>query len=290
MTDELTERARRRVGQIVNGKYRIDRLLGVGAMGAVFAATHRNGHRVALKMLHREYSKREELRARFLREGYVANRIAHPGVVRISDDDVEADGSVYLVMELLTGQTVEALAAAQQGVLELELALGIADAVLDVLAVAHAASVIHRDVKPANLFLTSLGDVKVLDFGVARLLEGTASITKTGELWGTAAFMAPEQAVGERSVDHRSDLWGVGAVVFRLVSGHDVHEAPNDHQQLVMAATQRARPLAAVAPAVPPAVCQVIDRSLDFDRVRRWESARAMQSALRYAHPYESLG
>jgi serine/threonine-protein kinase len=289
MADELTERAARRVGQIISGKYRIDQLLGVGGMGAVFAATHRNGHRVALKMLHREYSTKEELRLRFLREGYVANRIAHPGVVRISDDDVDADGSVYLVMELLLGETVEGLAASRGGTVPLELALGIADAALDVLAAAHAASIIHRDVKPANLFVTSLGDVKVLDFGVARLLDAAGSITKTGELWGTAAFMAPEQALGERSVDHRSDLWGVGATVFRLVSGRDVHEAPDDHQQLIKAATQPARSLAAVSPGVAPGVCQVIDRSLRFDRARRWESARAMQNALRAAHPYDRL-
>jgi serine/threonine-protein kinase len=289
MADELTERAARRVGQIISGKYRIDRLLGVGGMGAVFAATHRNGHRVALKMLHREYSTKEEMRLRFLREGYVANRIAHPGVVRISDDDVDADGSVYLVMELLVGETVEALAASRGGTVPLELALGIADAALDVLAAAHAASIIHRDVKPANLFMTSLGDVKVLDFGVARLLDAPGSITKTGELWGTAAFMAPEQALGERSVDHRSDLWGVGATVFRLVSGRDVHEAPDDHQQLLKAATQPARSLAAASHGVPPGVCQVIDRSLQFERARRWESARALQMALRAAHPYERL-
>jgi serine/threonine-protein kinase len=156
MDDEATQRAARRIGQVISEKYRIDQVLGVGSAAAVFAATHRNGNRVALKVLHREYSRREEVRSRFLREAYVANRIVHPGVVRIADDDVDAEGNVYLVMELLTGTTVEGHAEASGGRLGLELALGIADAVLDVLSAAHAVSVIHRDIKPANLFLTRL--------------------------------------------------------------------------------------------------------------------------------------
>jgi serine/threonine-protein kinase len=289
MDDEATERAAQRIGQVISEKYRIDEVLGVGSAAAVFAATHRNGHRVALKILHREYSRKSEIRSRFLREGYVANRIAHPGVVRIADDDVDAEGNAYLVMELLTGTTVEGHAEASGARLGLELTLGIADAVLDVLSAAHAVSVIHRDIKPANLFLTRLGDVKVLDFGVARMLDA-ASITATGELWGTSGFMPPEQAIGERSLDHRCDLWAIGAVIFRLLSGRDVHEAENSHQQLLRAATTPAPPLAAVAPLVPGAVCGVVDRALAFDRELRWESARQMRSALRGAHSYEPFG
>jgi serine/threonine-protein kinase len=289
MDDEATERAARRLGQVINEKYRIDQVLGVGGTAAVFAATHRNGSRVALKMLHRQYSRKEEVRTRFLREGYVANRIAHPGVVRIADDDVDAEGNAYLVMELLTGTTVEDYAQASGGQLRLELTLGVADAVLDVLSVAHAVSVIHRDIKPANLFLTSLGEVKVLDFGVARMLDA-ASITATGEVWGTPTFMPPEQAFGERSLDHRCDLWAVGAVIFRLLSGRDVHEASNVQQQLLLAATTPARLLASVAPRVPGAVCDVVDTALAFDRDLRWESASQMQSALRSAHSYKPFG
>jgi eukaryotic-like serine/threonine-protein kinase len=286
MDDEPTERARRRVGLVINEKYRIDSLLGVGGTAAVFAATHRNGHRVALKMLHRELSSREDVRGRFLREGYLANRVSHPGVVRITDDDVDSDGSAYLVMELLSGDTVEALRDAGGGRLGLEFTLAIADATLDVLGAAHVALVVHRDVKPANLFLTGLRQLKVLDFGVARLLEG-ASITGTGELWGTAAFMPPEQAIGDRSLDHRCDLWAVGAVIFRLLSGRDVHVAPNDHQQLLLAATQPAPRLVMAAPHVPAALCDVVDKALMFEAAGRWDSARAMQAALRRTWEYE---
>jgi serine/threonine-protein kinase len=240
-------------------------------------------------MLHREYSRKDEIRQRFLREGYVANRIVHPGVVRIVDDDADTDGSAYLVMELLTGTTVDALLRTPGEGASLELTLGIADATLDVLAEAHAVAVVHRDIKPANLFLTALGELKVLDFGVARLLDA-ASITGTGELWGTAAFMPPEQAMGERSVDHRSDLWAVGAVMFRCITGRDVHPAQSDAEQLVRAATAPAKPLATVAPDVPSAVSAVVDKALAFEREARWESARQMRAALRAAHPFEPLG
>ncbi|MEI9941118.1 MAG: serine/threonine-protein kinase [Pseudomonadota bacterium] len=288
MDDELTERARGRVGLVINEKYRIDEVLGVGGTAAVFAATHRNGHRVALKMLHRELSQRDVIRSRFLREGYLANRVAHRAVARVTDDDVERDGSAYLVMELLSGSTVEGLLEAQGGRLDLELTLGIADATLDVLGAAHVAAVIHRDIKPANLFLTKIGELKILDFGVARLMEG-ASITGTGELWGTAAFMPPEQALGDRTLDHRCDLWAVGAVIFRLLSGRDVHRAANDHQQMLLAATQSAPRLASVAPQVPSAVCAIVDKALMFNREDRWPSAQLMQSAIRKTCEYERL-
>jgi serine/threonine protein kinase len=185
-------------------------------------------------------------------------------------------------MELLTGSTVEAEAQGRGGRLGLHLTLEISDAVLEVLSAAHAVSVIHRDIKPANLFLTRLGDVKVLDFGIARMLDA-ASITATGGLLGTPAFIPPEQALGERSLDHRCDLWAVGAVMFRLLSGRDVHEAPNTHQQLLRATSTPAIPLAAVAPLVPSAVCEVVDKALAFDKRLRWDSAAEMQSALRMA-------
>jgi len=289
MDDDLELRSRDRVGRVISEKYRIDAVLGVGSVAAVFAATHRNGHRVALKMLHREHSSREDVKARFLREGYLANRVEHPGVVRIMDDDVDADGSAYLVMELLTGRTVESLAADRQGRLAVEQSLAIADATLLVLSAAHAASVVHRDIKPANLFLPSTGGLKVLDFGVARLLEG-ASMTGTGEVWGTAAYMAPEQARGDKNVDHRCDVWAVGAVLFSLLSGHDVHEGRSDQLRLIYTATLPARPLGALEKTVPQSVCAVVDRALSFRSEDRWPSASAMQAALRAAHAYASLG
>lgn len=152
-TDELESRARERVGATL-GKYVIERLLGVGGMAAVYAARHRNGNRVAVKVLHRELSVDGNIRQRFLREGYVANAVEHAGVVRVLDDDTAADGSVFLVMELLEGETLEARLR-RKGVLDAADVLSLTDQLLDVLAAAHGRGILHRDIKPENLFLTS---------------------------------------------------------------------------------------------------------------------------------------
>jgi len=285
MEDELESLAKRRVGRLIKEKYRVDSLIGIGGVAAVYAATHRNGLRVAIKVLHAEHSNNAGIKTRFLREGYLANRVEHPGVVRVTDDDVDVDGCAYLVMELLTGATVEDLHAA--GRVDLGLALGVADATLDVLAAAHEVSVVHRDIKPANLFLTRGGPLKVLDFGVARL--GNSRITNSGEIWGTAAFMAPEQARGETTIDHRADVWALGAVLFALLTGRDVHEGKNDMVKLVQTATQQAPSVASIAPGVPPPLVEIVDRSLAFERDARYADARQMQTALRGAHRYQRL-
>jgi serine/threonine protein kinase len=151
--------ARGRVGSMVAGKWQLDQVIGVGGMAAVYAATHRNGHRVAIKVLHRPLSADPELRRRFLREGYAANRVEHPGTVKVYDDGFVEDGSVFLVMELLDGESLEARAERLGGGLDLPELLTIADQLLDVLAVAHDAGVVHRDIKPENVCstLASLG-------------------------------------------------------------------------------------------------------------------------------------
>src|SRR4051812_16934754 len=158
-------------------------------MAVVYAATHRNRKRFAVKMLHPEVAVRQEVRARFIREGYVANTVEHPGVVSVLDDDVTENGSPFLVMELLEGATVEGLGARSRP-LPLRETLTIAHDVLSVLEAAHAKNIIHRDIKPANLFITRQGELKVLDFGIARLREATVDVeaTSTGAALGTPAF------------------------------------------------------------------------------------------------------
>ncbi|WP_437586365.1 protein kinase domain-containing protein [Sorangium sp. So ce1000] len=276
------------VGQILRGKWRLDRLLGFGGMAMVYAGTHRNGMRGAVKILRRELSEDEEARSRFLREGYVANRVDHPGIVRVLDDDVTDDGSVFLVMELLEGETVDARRAREPGgVLGANEVLAIADDLLDVLAVAHDRGIVHRDLKPDNLFLTRQGQLKVLDFGIARLRElssPTNASTRAGTLMGTPQFMPPEQAKGQWDrVDPRSDLWAVGSTMFQLLSGRYVHEAETLPLLLLAAMTQPAPPVGSVLPALPPPIAGVMDVALAFDPERRWPNARAMQRALRQA-------
>ena len=162
--------AAERVGRTLRGKWRLDALLGVGGMASVYAATHRNGKRGAVKVLHAALG--EEARKRFLREGYASNRVAHPGVPSVLDDDVDEEGAVFLVMELLEGSSLEEIRmAATTGRLPVGEVLDIASAALDVLAAAHGKGVLHRDLKPANLFRTTRGEIKMLDFGIARILS-----------------------------------------------------------------------------------------------------------------------
>ena len=285
--DPLLLRARGRVGSMLRGKWRLDGLLGVGGMAAVYAGTHRNGMRAAVKVLHAEMMINAEVRTRFLREGYVANSIDHESAVRVLDDDVAEDGSLFLVTELLDGETLEDRRLRLGGRMAEDEVLSAIDQLLDVLAVAHERGVVHRDLKPENLFLTRSGQLKVLDFGIAflRPMSTASTATKQGTSMGTAAFMSPEQARGLwAEVDAQSDLWASGATMFCLLTGSLVHEGRTTNEVLLNAMTVAARPIASLTPDVSPAVAIVVDRALAFSRDQRWRDARRMQDALRRAY------
>ncbi len=274
-----------RVGQVLRGKWRLDALLGVGGSACVYAATHRNGKRGAVKLLRSELCANDEVKRRFLREGYVANRIGHPGAVVVLDDDSAEDGSVFLVMELLEGQTLEDYARAFPGarMTPSDTAL-VADKLLDVLTAAHDKGVVHRDLKPENVFLTVNGDVKILDFGTARMLDGPSAgrMTEVGHIMGTPAFMPPEQALGNNTeVDGRTDLWALGAMMFYVLTGKLIHNAETLNKVLLSAMTQQAPPVGSIVPDVPRDLCEIVDRALQFQRDKRWPDARHMQRALR---------
>jgi serine/threonine protein kinase len=280
--DEIEERCRSRVGEILNMKWRLDRLLGVGGMAAVYAATHRNGARSAIKLLHAELSHDPEVRTRFLRESYIANAVGHPGAVTVLDDDLDELNTPYLVMELLSGRTLEAAAQASGGVLPVAEVLRVADKILDVLIAAHAAGIVHRDLKPENIFVTDDGALKILDFGIARLKDSSQpSLTQTGMVFGTPAFMAPEQALGrQKLVDQRTDVWAVGAMMFTLISGQPVHEGTTASELVISAATRPPRSLVRAARSTPIDVVRVVDRALQFDQPRRYQTAAEMRAAL----------
>ena len=276
-----------RVGTVVNGKWQIDARIGSGGMATVYSATHRNGHRAALKMLHMQLSRDANTRARFLREGYVGNAVGHDGVVKVQDDGVTEDGCAFLVLDLLEGDTIEARRMRQGGSLPTDEVLEIADQALDALAAAHEKGIVHCDLKPDNVFLCNDGRVKLLDFGLARMKDlqsHGAEATKTGMTIGTPEFMPPEQAQGKRDeVDARSDVWGLGATLFTAITGKYVHDANTLHEQLVASATMRPRSIRELSPHVPAAVAVVIDRALELEKQHRWESAREMQRAFRAA-------
>jgi serine/threonine protein kinase len=279
-----------RIGQILQGKWQIDRLLGVGGMGAVYEVTHRNGRRAAIKILHARYALDRDIRKRFLREGYVANKIDHPGAVAILDDDVLADGSPFLVMELLDGESLASRLGREGGRVAPTEAVAIAGQIVEVLGLAHDAGIVHRDIKPGNVFLTGTGHVKLLDFGLARIRDGLTSGVPTleGVVMGTAAYMAPEQARGRQElIDRRTDLFAVGAVVFRSVTGRRIHEKETSLDMTVAAAKLQAPSLAHALPNAGPALVEAVDRALAFEPADRWQTARDMFEALRRA--YEEL-
>jgi len=285
VSDESFERAQVRVGTTLKGKYHIDRVLGVGGMASVYAATHRNKKRFAIKMLHPELSVHGDARQRFLREGYVANTVDHPSAVAVLDDDVAEDGSAFIVMELLDGVALDELAERSGGRLPPMNVLCIADQLLAVLEAAHARGIVHRDLKPANLFLLRDGTLKVLDFGIARLREavtsGPSSATQTGALMGTPAFLPPEQAGGHtREIDGQTDLWAVGATMFNLLTGEFIHLVENATQMIIAAATKPARSLGSVV-TNQPAIVALVDRALAFEKASRWPNAAAMRQRVR---------
>jgi serine/threonine protein kinase len=283
--DEVARRALQRVGTVLRGKYRIERVLGFGGMATVYQATHRNQAEFAIKMLDPKLSLRDEVLRRFLYEGYAANSVKHPGTVLVVDDDVAEDGSAFLVMELLNGAGVDALWERASHRMSVPAVGAITGQTLEVLAAAHAKGIVHRDIKPANLFLTRKGIVKVLDFGVAHALAATASGAHAPDaevVVGTPAFMAPEQARAT-GVDGQTDVWALGATMFTLLSGAFVHEGESAEQIVTLTALTPARPLASVAPEVPPPIAHVVDRALAFEKSDRWPSAQAMHDALAQA-------
>ena len=297
--DDLAARARALVGETLNDKWHLDELLGAGGMAAVFRATHRNGKTAAIKLLHAELSMDASLRKRFLREGYVANAVEHEGAVQVLDDGVTEEGALYLVMELLEGMSLHTRWERMNRRFTPRETLSVTHSVLGILVAAHAKGIVHRDIKPDNIFLTRDKRIKLLDFGLARLRDkepqnGPQSVrgggrfatpTGKGELLGTPSFMAPEQALARTDeIDARTDVWSVGATMFTLLTGKAVHEAGTAHEQLIMAATKAARSIHEVEPSLPEEVRSVVDRALAFNKVARWPDARSMVQAVAAAY------
>jgi serine/threonine-protein kinase len=283
--------ARERVGNVLNDKWTLERLLGVGGMAAVYSGCHRNGARAAIKVLHPDLSRHREVRERFQREGYAANKVGHPGVVKVLDDDVISsgpdEGIAYLVMELLEGESLQDRLERGPPLGEREF-LAFARDVLDILQAAHDHGVVHRDLKPENLFVARDAEsnnprVKVLDFGLARLLAGQA-ITTYGLALGTPSFMSPEQAAGRiDEIDGRTDLFALAATGFRLRTGRRIHEG-DDAVDLVRKMAQFPAPrIRSVVRDVSAPYARVIDRALEFRREDRYENAAAMGEDVRRA-------
>ncbi len=275
------------VGTIVEGKYRVDALIGRGGMGAVFRAENlRINKAVALKVLSARYEPGSESERRFLREARVAGSLGHPNIVQVFDLGRLADGKPFQVMELLEGQSLAERIRTEGALPEGEL-LEIAAQVLSALEAAHARGVIHRDLKPENVFLTRREHAtvaKLLDFGVSKsLTEHTLSITMTGVVVGTPYYLSPEQARGDREIDHRVDVWAMGVLMYEALTGALPFTAKSYDALLSKILHSRPVPPSRFQPRMAHSVEAVIQRALAFDREERFASAGEMLEAVKSA-------
>jgi eukaryotic-like serine/threonine-protein kinase len=268
-------------GRILDGRYRLGSLLGVGGMARVYVASDRVLERqVAVKVLSPPYAQDPVFVERFRREARAAARLSHPNIVAVFDSGSDAD-QPYLVMEYVAGQSLAELLA-RQGRLAPGRAAELAVEVCAALAAAHAQGLVHRDVKPANVLVGPDGQVKVTDFGIVKASAATATLTGTGTVLGTAAYLSPEQAQGG-PVDARSDLYGLGCVLYELVCGSPPFGSGADRSPVAVA-TRHVReppePPSLRNPQVDPALDQVVLTALAKDPAQRYQSATDMQEAL----------
>ncbi|HEX2691787.1 MAG TPA: serine/threonine-protein kinase [Kofleriaceae bacterium] len=284
------------LGQILAGRYLIQKKLGEGGMGTVYLATHNILEKqVALKVLHGEFARKPELVERFMQEAKAASRIRHENVIDISDFGTTSDGMVFFAMELLEGHDLhEEIARARLAnqLLPWERSKRIFLQLSAALSAAHAIGIIHRDLKPENIYLVEfLGKpdfVKLLDFGIAKqteLSEGDRKLTRTGMLFGTPEYMSPEQARGE-AVDHRVDVYAMGCILFQLVTGKVPFEADNFMGVLTMHLTE---PPPVIPPEVldsigaPRVLAEVIRQAMAKDRNQRFATVDDLAHAVRHA-------
>jgi len=275
------------VGRLVGGKYEVRGKVGDGGMGTVFEAVNVTvGRRVALKVLRPSFAKQGEALERFQREARAATRIGHPSIIDVLDMGLTEEGLPFLVMEMLEGEELYARLR-RNAPFSPSFAIRVMEQVLGALDAAHAAGIVHRDLKPENIFLVERGAgaglVKILDFGVAKFQDGeqaTLRITREGLLVGTPAYMSPEQAVAGREVDHRSDIYSAGVLLYEMLSGSLPHEGESYMQMAIAIATKDPRPLGQVATWLDPDLGAVVDKALAREPDARWGSAAELAAAL----------
>jgi endoglucanase len=275
-----------RTGELVGGKYRVGRLLAKGGMGVVYEAQHEVvRRRFAIKFLRQAFADRRDILARFQGEAAAAGALENENVAAAVDFGVVDDGTPYIVMEYLVGESLATLVE-REGRLPVARAADLLAQACRGVGAAHAAGIIHRDLKPQNLFVCRRDDgsdrVKVLDFGVAKLqaIEEASAATRTGTMLGTVAYMAPEQARGEKAVDARADVYALGAILYELVSGRRPH--PGDSQNAILhhIATHAAVPLESVQPGLPAGFAEIVGRALASEPAARPPSAAKLAEQL----------
>jgi DNA-binding response OmpR family regulator len=254
---------------VLGERYRLGRLIGEGGMSEVREATDLStGRPVAVKVLHEALNARPEMRHRLLRESRAVSEIGHPNVVEVLDTFELGDGTPVLVMSLLHGETLGALLA-RRGKLPLADAADLLLPVVSAVGTAHAHGLIHRDLKPDNIFLSDEQGrtvVRVVDFGLAKRMAGedggSAPLTATGVLLGTPGYMSPEQGLGEGKVDHRTDIWSLGAILYEALTGVCAVTGESVGQKLKALFTEKVPPIAGRAGELPQSFATLVDRML----------------------------
>jgi serine/threonine-protein kinase len=273
------------------GNYRAVELLGEGGMGAVYLAEHPGiGRRVAVKVLHKNYTRDESLLGRFLNEARAANAIRHPNIIEILDSGQQADGTPFLVMELLEGESLGARIRAHGG-LPLPTALDFAYQTASALGAAHKKGIVHRDLKPDNLFIVAdphdpeRERIKVLDFGIAKLQQSPSDSvkTRTGTLMGTPIYMSPEQCLGTKTVDHRSDIYSMGVIFYEMLLGAPPFVSEGFGELVNMHLNVAPRPPRSERPDIPEPVEALVMRMLSKAPDQRQADMTEVQLALKAA-------
>jgi serine/threonine-protein kinase len=276
------------LGVVLGTKYRIEDKIGEGGMGKIYLARHVTlKKRYAVKMLNTEFSKNQEAVERFRREATTAGELDHPNIINITDIDYTEDGHAYIVMEFLEGRELRD-DLMKSPVLPADRLVRIITQVCRALDAAHARGIVHRDLKPENIFLVDLPDqpdtVKLLDFGISKIKTGgDTNLTQTGMVIGTPHYMAPEQAKGDRDIDHRADIFAIGAMLYEACTGQVPATGDTATAILMKILLEEPPPPRQLNPELPPEVEAVILRAMQKDREARFQSCNELAEALQAA-------
>lgn len=272
------------VGDIIDGRYRIERVLGAGGMGVVIEATHTAlNERVAMKLLRPQLIANSRLRERFLREAQAAAKLKSEYIVRVRDVGILDSGEPYMVMDMLDGADLAALLATKVP-LPVEEAVSLILQACEALAAAHKADIVHRDIKPANLFLEQAGHggvvMKLLDFGISKQQgDSDEALTGTGDIVGSPVYMSPEQLRASREVDARADIWSLGVVLYELLAGCRPFPASSLADLCAKVLNDPPLPIQAEPP-LPPGLIAAVTHCLEKDREERFAHVAALAAAL----------